>query len=226
MKVISLFGYLKFRLMSCLRRWVRVTKYRLAGATLQPGIQIAKGVKIHPSVQIGSHAILGEGIVLGIGVRIGSHAALSRIEVGENSCIESRVICTGFGSGRIKIGRESYIGIANVLDWSDDITIGDYVHIAGLSTGLWTHSSARMSLDGIPLADKDKTHRPTAPIIIEDHVYIGGNCTIYPGVIIGHHSVIAPNSAVTKSIESYSMVGGVPAISIKRINRNQSDIKR
>jgi len=48
-------------------------------------------------------------------------------------------------------------------------------------------------------------------------VYINGNCTIYPGVTIHHHSVIAPNSAVTKDIPPYTLVGGVPAAKIKKI---------
>lgn len=223
MRVLKLAGYMKFRMKDRMQQWYRVLKARMKGAMLLPGVRLDGSVKVHPTAHVGAHAILGEGVILGAGVRVGSHAALGRIEVGENSCIESRVVCTGFGDGRITVGRESYVGITNVLDWSDDITIGDYVHIAGPSTGLWTHSSARMCLDGIALSNKDKAHRPMAPIVIEDHVYVGGNCTIYPGVTIGHHSVIAPNSAVTKSIDPHTMAGGVPAKKIKRIGGNQSD---
>lgn len=223
MKIMKLAGYMKCRTKACLLRWYHVTKFRLAGNVLQPGVQLGKKIILHPSVHVGAHTLLGEDVALGAWVRVGSHAVLSRIKVGENSCIESRVICTGFGGGRIKVGRESYIGIGNVLDWSDDITIGDYVHIAGPSTALWTHSSVQMCLVGVPLNDKDKAHRPTVPIVIEGHVYIGGNCTIYPGVTIGHHSVVAPNSAVTKSIEPYSMVGGAPAKLIKQIQDVKSD---
>lgn len=75
-----------------------------------------------------------------------------------------------------------------------------------------------MCLNNIPLSRMyDKKYRPTSPMKIEDNVYIGGNCTIYPGVTIHHHSVVAPNSAVTKDVASYTMVGGVPAKCIKRI---------
>ncbi|NBC08454.1 MAG: hypothetical protein GVY26_14765, partial [Bacteroidetes bacterium] len=72
-----------------------------------------------------------------------------------------------------------------------------------------------------PLSYKEVDCRPVAPVVIEDNVYIGGNCTIYPGVKIGHHSVIAPNSAVTKDVVPYSMVGGVPAKKIKTLSEVQ-----
>jgi acetyltransferase-like isoleucine patch superfamily enzyme len=160
---------------------------------------------------------MGKHVVLADGVSIGSDCWLERISIGANSAVDSRVVCTGHGEGLIRMGKECYIGLYNVLDWSDNINIGDYVHIAGPSTGLWTHSSALMCLHGIALEDKRVTHRPTSPIEIGSNVYIGGNCTIYPGVKIGHHAIIAPNSAVTKDVEPYGMVGGVPATLIKRI---------
>lgn len=142
---------------------------------------------------------------------------LENLMVADNSFIEGYVICTGHGYGIIKIGRESYIGINDILDWSNNITIGDFVHIAGPSTGLWTHSSAKMCLNSIPLKEKSEQYRPTAPITIESNVYIGGNCTIYPGITIGHHSIIAPNSAVSKDVPPYTLVGGVPAKIIKSL---------
>jgi acetyltransferase-like isoleucine patch superfamily enzyme len=74
-----------------------------------------------------------------------------------------------------------------------------------------------MCLNGVDLGNKNNEHRPTSFIIIENNVYVGGNCTIYPGITIHHHSVIAPNSAVTKDVPPYTMVGGVPARFIKSI---------
>ena len=184
---------------------------------IQRGITFSADLKIGVNCVIGAHSIIGRQVVIGNNVRIGRYTFLEKISIDENSIIELGMICTGYGQGRIQIGRESYIGIRNILDWSDDITIGNFVHIAGSSTGLWTHSSAQMCLNDILLAEKDKKYRPTSPIIIEDNVYIGGNCTIYPGVTIHHHSIITPNSAVTKDVEPYTSVGGVPAKLIKKI---------
>lgn len=48
-------------------------------------------------------------------------------------------------------------------------------------------------------------------IIIEDDVWIAANCTIAAGVKVGKGSIVAANSCVTKEVEPYSIVGGVPA---------------
>lgn len=175
---------------------------------------VGKGSSVHRFAAIGGDTELGEN------VRVGSYASISRIRAGNNTIIEHGVKCTGHGEGRIAIGKESYIGLMNILDFSNDITIGDYVHIAGPSTALWTHTSAPMAFKGIPASERDPESRPTAPIVVEHNVYIGGNCTVYPGVTIGHHSLVAPNSAVTKDVEPYTMVGGVPARFIKHLNRD------
>ena len=164
---------------------------------------------------IGKHSNIGEAVVIGKNVKIGRDTILRKITVKHNSVIESFVKCVGTEKGCIFVGSNSYIGISNVLDNSDNIQIGNFVHIAGPSTALWTHSSAKMCMNSIPLNKASEKYRPTAPIKIQDNVYIGGNCTIYPGVKIGHHSIVAPNSAVTKDIPPYSMFGGVPAKFIK-----------
>ncbi|HSD07374.1 acyltransferase [Flavobacterium sp.] len=49
------------------------------------------------------------------------------------------------------------------------------------------------------------------PIIIEDDVWIGANCTITDNVKIGKGAIIAANSLVNKDVASYDIVGGVPA---------------
>ena len=55
------------------------------------------------------------------------------------------------------------------------------------------------------------------PIVIEDNVWIGANCTILPGVHIGKHSIVAAGSVVTKSVPDDVVVGGVPAKIIKKL---------
>lgn len=48
------------------------------------------------------------------------------------------------------------------------------------------------------------------PIIIEDDVWIGANCTITDNVKIGHGSIIGANSLVNTDIEPFSIAGGIP----------------
>ena len=53
------------------------------------------------------------------------------------------------------------------------------------------------------------------PILIEDDVWIGANCVVLPGVVVGEGAVIAAGSVVTKNVDPFTIVGGVPARKIK-----------
>lgn len=48
-------------------------------------------------------------------------------------------------------------------------------------------------------------------IIIEDDVWIGSNAVILKDVKLGKGCVIAAGAVVTKDVEPYTIVGGVPA---------------
>lgn len=50
---------------------------------------------------------------------------------------------------------------------------------------------------------------------IENWVYIGTRVIILPGVKIGEGAVVASGAVVTKNVEPWTMVGGVPAKFIK-----------
>jgi serine O-acetyltransferase len=52
--------------------------------------------------------------------------------------------------------------------------------------------------------------------ILEAHVTVCAGAVIVGRITIGHHSVIGPNSVVTRSIPPYSMAVGVPAKIYKR----------
>lgn len=52
-------------------------------------------------------------------------------------------------------------------------------------------------------------------VIIGNDVWIGSNVMISDGVKIGNGSIIAAGAVVTKDVEDYSIVGGVPAKLIK-----------
>ena len=56
-----------------------------------------------------------------------------------------------------------------------------------------------------------------SPIIIEEDVWIGAGAIILPGTTLGKHSVIAAGAVVTKDVEPYSVVGGIPAKLIKTV---------
>ncbi len=68
----------------------------------------------------------------------------------------------------------------------------------------------------IDITNDEKLPENDQPVTIEDGCWIGANVTILKGVTIGHDSVVAAGSVVTKSCEPYSIIGGVPAKLIRR----------
>ena len=55
------------------------------------------------------------------------------------------------------------------------------------------------------------------PVKIGDNVWIGANVTILPGVTIGEGAIIAAGAVVSKDVAPRTIVGGVPAKFIKKI---------
>ena len=53
-------------------------------------------------------------------------------------------------------------------------------------------------------------------VTIGNDVWVGANCVVIDGVIIGDGAIIAANSVVTKNVEPYSIVGGLPAKLIRK----------
>lgn len=184
---------------------------------------IGSSVKIGDYTKIGRNAYIGPDVELGQKVIISSNTGIANSTIGDCSFIESGVQFTGFQKGKITIGEHSYIGIHNVLDWSGGIEIGNYVHIAGPSVGIWTHSSVYQALSGDKIDDHHR--KQVAPVKIEDYVYIGGSSTVYPGVKINHHSVVLPNTAVNKDVGEYTMVGGSPMSVRRKIEIREDEIK-
>lgn len=55
------------------------------------------------------------------------------------------------------------------------------------------------------------------PIKIGDYVWIGSNATILQGVTIGNGAIIGANAVITKDVPQNSVVAGVPARVIRKI---------
>jgi len=173
------------------------------------------GIQIGHDVKIDRHAIVWKETVLADNVVIRTRAKVISSHIGKNSVIDVGAQVLGVSKNILSIGEHSYVGINNVLDGSGGLKIGNHVHIAGPSVGIWTHSTIDNVLMGSEI--NDNTHRKEAPVIIENNVWIGGLSIIYPGVKIGNHSVVLPNSVVNRDVPPYSVVGGSPAVEKKKL---------
>ena len=124
--------------------------------------------------------------------------------------------------GRVKIGDYCYFTNA-VLLCELELQIGSYVMIGWNTTIADTDfhplAPAERIADAIacsPLG-KGRARPPIArrPVVIEDDVWIGPNCTILKGVRIGAGAFIEAGSLVTKDVQPGARVMGNPAQAIK-----------
>jgi acetyltransferase-like isoleucine patch superfamily enzyme len=74
--------------------------------------------------------------------------------------------------------------------------------------------STRGQASGLTLVEEDLFNEYEETIIGHD-VWIGANAIIKSGLTIGDGAIIASGAVVTKDVEPYSVVGGVPAKTIK-----------
>ncbi|EDS72853.1 CatB-related O-acetyltransferase [Anaerofustis stercorihominis] len=69
---------------------------------------------------------------------------------------------------------------------------------------------------GLDIKDVAQSWDNKGDIVIGNDVWIGYEAVIMAGVTIGDGAVIATRSVVTKDVEPYTVVGGVPAKPIKK----------
>ena len=112
----------------------------------------------------------------------------------------------------LKIGRNVFINSCCQFQDQGGITIGDGT-LVGPKTVIATlnhHQNPNKRANLIP-----------KPVKIGKNVWIGANATILPGVTIGDGAVIAAGALVSKDVEANTVVGGVPAKLIKRIQTEE-----
>jgi acetyltransferase-like isoleucine patch superfamily enzyme len=57
----------------------------------------------------------------------------------------------------------------------------------------------------------------TAPVVIEDDVWLGTNAVVLPGVTVGRGSIVGAGAVVTTDVPPFSVVAGVPARLIRTL---------
>jgi maltose O-acetyltransferase len=127
---------------------------------------------------------------------------LSGVRIGSGSTIHTGA--KFYNPGNISIGKDTIVGEGAVLDGRSKLVIGDHVDIA---------SEVMIYNSQHDLASAD-FHAVSEPVVIKDYVFIGPRAIILPGVTIGRGAVVAAGAVVTKDVNEFEIVGGVPAKAI------------
>lgn len=124
---------------------------------------------------------------------------LAGIQIGRNSVIH--MWARFFQPRNIKIGEDTIIGDHVFLDGRAPLVIGKHVDIA----------SEVMIYNSEHDLEKEDFSPIEARVEIGDYVFIGPRVIILPNVKIGKGAVVAAGAVVTKSVQDFEIVGGVPA---------------
>lgn len=113
----------------------------------------------------------------------------------------------------ISLGKDVYVNSHAYFMDGATITIGNHVFI-GPSVGLYT------AIHPLDYPSRDRGLEKAKPIVIEDHVWLGANVIVLPGVTIGKGSVIGAGSVVTKDIPPHVLAFGNPCQVKKTIQQD------
>jgi len=159
----------------------------------------------------GKLLIKGKGkFLIGKGVRINS--SLNSNPVG----LSTKSVLFSYVNAVIQIGNN--VGMSNsLLCAMKNIVIEDDVLLGG---GTQIFDNDFHAIHYLQRMDQPDTHIRIRPVRIRKGAFIGCNCIIGKGVVVGQRSVVAAGSVVTKSIPDDEVWGGNPAQFIKAIDNN------
>jgi acetyltransferase-like isoleucine patch superfamily enzyme len=168
------------------------------------------------AAMVRGHYYLRSATSVGSRVRIwGTPSITNRgiLEIGDRVRIIAEPLATQIGvgkGGQMTIGERTFINYGCSISASQLVRIGPRCNI-GSHTILMDndfHSVEPERRDELP---------PSAPIILEENVWVGVRAVILRGVTIGAGSVIAAGSVVSKDVAPRSLVGGIPAKLIRKL---------
>ena len=120
--------------------------------------------------------------------------------------------CFVLEAHKISIGPNCIIGPFTTLDGRGTMTVGRNVNIAG----------EVLTIGGHHLVDSPTAEGLIGKVVIEDNAWIAMRATILPGVTVHEGAYVAAAALVTRDVEPYTLVAGVPA---KKIRDRSRDIQ-
>ena len=117
------------------------------------------------------------------------------------------------GLSGLNLGRQCFIGDEALIDLYNRVILEDSVTIAQRVTIL-THMN--VGYKDHPL--QKYFPRVSLPVFLKKGCVVGACATILPGVTIGENSMVAAGSVVTKDVPPKSLVAGVPAKLVRKLD--------
>ena len=198
---------------------LRVFLFRMLGCRIGKNVSIGKYTRIGPDVEISDDVKIGSRVRVGHtsfnkGTIVKDDVSISYSRIGERCLIQGGSMIHGTSENTLRIGSDVAIGHYWILDGTGGLVIEDHVDTASPAGAIYTHSSIKKRLLGEPWGPQGIQK---APVRVGTCTWIGAKVTIQPGVNVGHHGALMPNSVIIKDVEPYTMVSGVPARKVKRI---------
>lgn len=183
-------------------------------------------IKLYP--RINRMTLKAHGVVFGKNLCVPGKVLWSicggKIKIGDNFYFSSGYGVNPISSnlqGAIYLENEASLKIGNNVGMSstrmwihDSVTIGDNVKIGACV--LITDTDAH-PLDYLARRSSNEGTK-SAPIVIEDDVWVGAHSIILKGITIGARSIIGAGSVVVRSIPADCVAAGNPCKVIKSIN--------
>jgi maltose O-acetyltransferase len=136
-----------------------------------------------------------------------------QLEVGARVRFNAQPLPTELGigpGGKLEIGEGTYINYGCSIGATELVRIGPRCNI-GSHVIMMDNDFHRMEperRDELP---------PSAPIVLEANVWLGVRVIVLRGVTIGEGSVVAAGSVVSKNVPPRTLVGGIPARTIRAL---------
>jgi acetyltransferase-like isoleucine patch superfamily enzyme len=133
--------------------------------------------------------------------------------IGDRTLLMSRFILSG-GRGavdRLEIGADCFINQDCVFDATATIVIGDNVNLGhGVLITTSTHAIGSPRRRGGLLRGE--------PVRIGDGAWLASRVVVLPGVDVGAGAIVGAGAVVTRSVAPNTIVAGVPAREIRRLD--------
>jgi len=146
---------------------------------------------------------MGDNVVIEEGVLVFKP---ERISLGSNIYIGHHAILRGYDRAEMVIGSNTWIGQACYLNSAGGLVIGSEVGI-GPCVKVMTSRHGEEGRE-VPVLACDLEF---APVRIEDGSDIGLGAIILPGVTVGRGSIVGAGAVVSRNVDPFSIVAGVPA---------------